>query len=392
MSFAQSATSAPIAVLADDLTGAAEIAALGARCGRRAVILTSDLEPTENPELVVIDTDTRLEAPEIAAQRVYQTSRLEVVAGAPLLYKKTDSVLRGPVRAELEAIARARGTSRVLLLPANPSLGRIVELGRYRIHGRPVSQTAFARDPHHPVGSDDVVAMLAPAGALPVTSLPCGSALPDRGIAIGDAATAADLTAWAQAIDHTTLPAGAAEFFRALLAVRGWTSVTNDPPPQSRGPALLVSGTITPAGPPDDAAGSPLRHDPPPEVFADPARQRPLWHQEVSHALSRSHVVQVAGSGLTLAAPDGSARIRDEFTALVATLHRQAAFTHLVVEGGATASSIVRHLGWHQLEVVHEWAQGVVTMRPSGEARVDLTIKPGSYAWPPRLWKLWFEG
>jgi uncharacterized protein YgbK (DUF1537 family) len=85
--------------------------------------------------------------------------------------------------------------------------------------------------------------------------------------------------------------------------------------------------------------------------------------------------------------PPGPGQVRAAFAALAAALHREQALEHLLVEGGATASAIVRRLGWAQLDVVHEWAQGVVSLRPPADNRVLLTMKPGSYPWPEALWK-----
>lgn len=65
------------------------------------------------------------------------------------IYNKTDSVLRGNVTHEVEAVIQALGLDGVLLVPANPSLGRTIEGGRYFVRGRPLHETEFARDPRH---------------------------------------------------------------------------------------------------------------------------------------------------------------------------------------------------------------------------------------------------
>ena len=70
--------------------------------------------------------------------------------GARWVYKKVDSVLRGQVVAELEAMMPQLGLKRALLVPANPALGRTISDGEYFIHGRPIHKTEFARDAEHP--------------------------------------------------------------------------------------------------------------------------------------------------------------------------------------------------------------------------------------------------
>ena len=58
----------------------------------------------------------------------------------------------------------------------------------------------------------------------------------------------------------------------------------------------------------------------------------------------------------------------------------------LLVEGGGTASALVRRLGWTPMTVRRQYAPGIVAMQISGRPRPILTVKPGSYAWPPEVW------
>ncbi len=385
-----------LAILADDLTGAAEVAAMAARCGLRVAVLTADITPAGSPEVVVFDTDTRLDPAATAAQRVRAVARLDVVRHAPLVFKKTDSVLRGPVRAEVEALAGARKLTRVLLVPANPGLGRIVRNGRYFVHEQPVAETEFARDPHHPVVSSDVLAMLGAEGSLSASNRSLADELPASGLVIGSAATEGDLAAWAARVDRTVLPAGAAGFLRAILEAQGWKERPRSPAPARRGAVLIVSGTRKPALPPGEGGQVPLRCIPPDVPLVpllhdhhEPATTR--WHDHIEHELAGNGVAQLTAASLQVRDPDAASIIRRIVCAAVAALGERRAFTHLVVEGGATASAIVRALHWHELIVVHDWAQGVVTLRPARAPAIDLTIKPGSYAWPPALWKLWFS-
>lgn len=55
---------------------------------------------------------------------------------------------------------------------------------------------------------------------------------------------------------------------------------------------------------------------------------------------------------------------------------------HLCVEGGETASALVRKLGWNRLPVVEELAPGVVSMQVPDHKGLRFTAKPGSYAFP----------
>ena len=67
-----------------------------------------------------------------------------------VLFKKTDSALRGHVVAELTALMEATGYRRAVYLPANPSKGRIIKDGAYYINGNPIHETDFSFDPEFP--------------------------------------------------------------------------------------------------------------------------------------------------------------------------------------------------------------------------------------------------
>lgn len=53
-----------------------------------------------------------------------------------------------------------------LLVPANPSRGRIIRDGRYFVDGIPLNEPAFARDPEHPPRSSSVAEMLGDASGI----------------------------------------------------------------------------------------------------------------------------------------------------------------------------------------------------------------------------------
>jgi len=136
-------------VIADDLTGAAELGAVGLRHGLSAEIVRNGGRPG-GADLVCIDTDSRSCTPLEAARRAAEAAKMLRVAGAKWIYKKLDSVLRGNVTSEVEAVMKQLNFNRALLLPANPSLGRIIRNGEYFVQGKPINRTEFARDPEYP--------------------------------------------------------------------------------------------------------------------------------------------------------------------------------------------------------------------------------------------------
>ena len=123
-------------VIADDLSGAAEIAGIGRRYGLPTK-LARERPKFFPPGLTVIDTDSRSLPPEEAA-----AAAARAVAGIDptsfdLIFKKTDSVLRGPIAWEPAGAAEADvvlvGARGLLLLGA---LAAVLDLDLRRLAGR----------------------------------------------------------------------------------------------------------------------------------------------------------------------------------------------------------------------------------------------------------------
>src|ERR1051326_7038059 len=185
-----------IGVISDDLTGAAELGAVGWRYGLPAEIVAAG-DPGPNSELVCIDTSSRASNPEEASRRAADAARSLRAAGASWIYKKVDSVLRGHVTTEVEAVMKELGLNLALIVPANPLLGRIIRDGRYYVRGKAIHETEFANDPEHPRKSSAVLDLVKGSNSfsLQVSRLP--GAFPSTGIVIGEASSANDLQRWA---------------------------------------------------------------------------------------------------------------------------------------------------------------------------------------------------
>ncbi|NGM86631.1 hypothetical protein G5B35_04840 [Parapusillimonas sp. SGNA-6] len=145
------------AVLADDLTGAADaaVALAGPTC--EAEIL---LEPMPHADIdaavMAIDLDTR-RMPVDAARDVTARSASALTAGYRHLFKKIDSTLRGHIGEELAALYRCAasrdslGSSGLadlcIVAPAHPVMGRLIRDGRLDIRNaatrHPASGTAI---------------------------------------------------------------------------------------------------------------------------------------------------------------------------------------------------------------------------------------------------------
>jgi D-threonate/D-erythronate kinase len=379
-----------IGVIADDLTGAAELGAVGLRHGFSAEVVT-DGKPSGEAELVCVDTDSRSQTPQEAARRVTAAVKLLQKAGAEWIYKKVDSVLRGQVTAEIEAMMKQLGVERALLAPANPSLGRVIRDGKYFIRGKLIHKTEFLRDPQFPRKSARVLELLQTPQIYSISIGTLQDPLPTNGIIMAEASSPENVRQWAGRREPGMVLAGGAEFFGALLAA-GPPGQSAPPPEtsQARDSAreFFISGSSTAVA--RKFATAARKHKTP--VFTLPLEL--AWgvnlQPEVSQAIGQ-RIVSAFDSNqrviLTVGLPpvhnaQVSRGLSGHVVQIAEDALRRVEVGRVYADGGATAAELVWRMGWSRMKVMREQAPGVATLSVAGEKSILLTIKPGSYAWP----------
>lgn len=352
-----------IVVIADDLTGAAELAGAALQHGLSAEVQTV-FNPGATAEVICVDTDTRMLPPDQAAERVAGVTRKAVAAKPAWIFKKCDSVLRGPVLAEVRAAAGAAGKKRLLLLPANPSRNRIIRAGCYYIDGQPLHETVFRHDPVHARITSRVAELLGPDLT---------------GVEIPDLGNAAELARHAATMDRDMLPVGAVDFFTALLQARvpERKSLPMDYARSRGGLSLVVCGS--PASW-NQRRTEATRHGIP--IFT-----RPYDLAGVSRILPSSSQALIGIGDVPTPSEITPAFLTAELADAVTALVRgEPPIGRLLLEGGATARAIVDRLGWIRLQACQFSTSEDGGLRPSVGTGPLLLIKPGSYAWPPAIW------
>ena len=380
-------------VIADDITGAAEIAGIAHATGHPARLLCgcpAGGDSVATGAVTVIATDTRSMAEGEAAaetRRIISPLSLEGDGGR-LLFKKTDSALRGHVVAELTALMQTTGYQRAVYLPANPSKERTIRNGIYYIKGVPIADTAFSYDPEFPAHTSSVKERFPDAG--------------DHGIIMPDAESTDDIRRVIERYDDgKTLFAGAADLFTAFLPkgqgidrLTSSTSLTSTTGPTglSRPSALILCGS-TQSRP--LALGIPVA--PMPREVYDGEQGADYWFQALiatPHALGETSHCDATRSkrdlspltSLILTIPHAHRTGKEvavhlrtvmaEMTRRLVSLHRP---DQLIIEGGATAWATLNALGWHEFQIERQAAPGVVQMSATNGTLV--TLKPGSYPW-----------
>jgi uncharacterized protein YgbK (DUF1537 family) len=380
-----------LTVLADDLTGACDTAALFAGSAGALVLLGIDAlgaDPAPASEVLALDTESRSLAPEDAAARLraaapWVAERLR----AGRLYKKVDSTMRGPVGAEIEAVLSVGGVAAALVCPAFPDQRRTVVNGILLVDGVPVRDSAVGGDPDYRVTTSDLALLLAAQTTRPVSRVALEvvrgpAAELDRALAgppgrlmVADAETVADLEALARAAlaRREIVPVGSAGLAGPLARAlgipeapvtlpggRAWLFVVGSLHPAARAQlaalrAAGIAGTDTPGvGPVVEA----LRHGHP-AFLASPAERR--------HGAQGSR--QAAATALARATSEVLEHVDPDL---------------VVVTGGETAWALARALGAHHLRLDGAPASGLASGRVvlSGERALPVLTKAGGFGSP----------
>ena len=382
-----------LAVITDDFTGASEIAGIALAKGYRTVIET---KVTEEPDadVIVIATNMRSLDRDRAASKSAAVTR-EVLALKPdLIFKKVDSVLRGNVGSELEAQMAVENKAAALLVPANPSRHRTIADGVYFVDDKPVAESGFGSARYGSSGTSHVVDILRNSGASSASSVSLGDPIEIGGVQVGNAVSGADMSGWAGRVSDKLVPAGAADFFAALLDTRTADAALNGAEADIAGPSrrLYLCGSGFPSSREAvmaaRAQGGRAVEMPDEVYFSDDPRQFMLdrWASDVIAALSESDRVIVAA----LQSPGDNSLSPQQITLAMAEVARQAvangAVDELLIEGGATSQAVIAALDIERLYPSQSLAPGVTRMRVDNYPGLHITMKPGSYRWPAEIW------
>lgn len=373
---------AKLAVLADDLTGAADCAARGRGAGLPAAVW---LRPPAGPlaaGLTAFTSDSRGMSPADAAAATRRAASPLAQEPDAAWYKKIDSTLRGNLGAELDALLEELGAPCALVAPAFPAQGRGLIGGRLAYAGAPalslverlaaqskrqvalvglaairsgVAATAAALAQARAAGATllaadaeteaDLATLLAAAGTVAPDALLCGSA----GLAgVLAAATAA-------AHPALCIPASPLPTARRVLAAIG----SGSPIAHAQIAAFVAAGAAEldlSDGAPLHGAARAVLHLPP----APPAASLdgPAARNETARL---AHAVQTA---MTAWQPDA-----------------------LILSGGDTATAVLATLAAPRLEVVAELLPGMPLCR-SGISLPWIVLKAGNHGAPDTLMRL----
>ncbi len=357
-----------IAVIADDFTGAAELAGISLRYGLSVEVLL-DTVADSNAEVVIISTDSRSMQKAAAIYCTAEAVEALMEWQPEILYKKIDSVLRGYVIDEAKVQMELSEKTKALILPANPSLQRTISKGEYFISGKKITETGFVNDPEFPIRSANVTAMV---NDETVQVLQHDDWLPVEGIVIGGAETTEDVKAWAAATDASWMLVGAGDFYTALLEKK--YQLQPQVKFELQSPHLYVCGTAFEERKQfikklDCCAYLPETID-------------EIWLQQTGAIIKEKGKAVIAID----VSNESALVLRTTMAKAVAAIVMNENVKEIFIEGGSTAAAVLEELHIKKLTPVNELSRGVVRMKAGA---LFITVKPGSYQLPDEIKKIY---
>lgn len=142
-------------IIADDFTGALDTGIQFTKRGISTQVFNnfnfnSD-EIHSNTEVLVIDTESRPIAKEAAYESVRKLTNWARKQGIEMIFKKTDSALRGNIGAELQAVTDSYPDETLIFIPGHPEMDRVIKDGTSYISGQLLENSVFGKDPFEPV-------------------------------------------------------------------------------------------------------------------------------------------------------------------------------------------------------------------------------------------------
>lgn len=417
------AASRPLALgcIADDYTGASDLANTLTRAGLRTVQtigIPDDTLALPEVDAVVVALKSRSIAPEDAvAQSLAALRWLKARGAGHVMFKicsTFDSTDRGNIGPVTDALRDACGGGPVLVTPAFPETGRTVFMGHLFVGNRPLHESPLKDHPLNPMRDSDLVRVLGrqsragvglidrmtvARGADAVRARLAALAGEGRGAAIADAVAEADLEVIGTVAAAAPVSTGASGLglglARALLrsgAVPPPSGIAEDVAAPVGGHAAVVAGSCSQATL---------------EQLAVAERGLPVLRLDSERLLAGDGEIEraLAFAGDRLAAgpvvlassapPDRIAefqarhgreaaghRIEQALAEIVARLVA-AGVRRLVVAGGETSGAAVDRLGIRAFRIGAELAPGVPLLRTAGwTPDLLVALKSGNFGEP----------
>lgn len=405
-----------LGAIADDFTGAADLANAWTRAGARAAVLVGSAGPIPEADAAVVALKSRSAPAERAvADGLVAFDLLRGGGAGQILFKCSstfDSTPQGNIGPVADALLMAADEDFALVCPAFPANGRKVYRGQLLVNGVPLHESPMKDHPLTPMRDSCLIRLLETqsahkAGPIPIETVRLGTAAVSVRIAelksagrrygVADALDEDDLLILGRAAADHGLVIGASGIAMGLpanLRDKGiiGPEFRSTATPEVPGRAIALAGSCSVATREQVAWARDLwpsaRLDPdriaaggnPAKELADWAASQPAERPVLIYSSADPEMVAAAQER------HGRRRagrmIEDTLATMAATL-RERGFARFVVAGGETAGAVVPALGIRALRVGPEiapgapWCESLDALSP-----LAVALKSGNFGGP----------
>lgn len=412
----QMSSSGPaLGCIADDVTGATDLASTLTREGLRVQLMVGtprDSRVEDGIDAIIVALKTRTAAADEAVASSVTAARWLTSVGATLVYFKYcstfDSRPDGNIGPVADALLDELSAGHTIVCPAYPETGRTVYRGRLFVGDLPLDESSMASHPLTPMRDSSLVRLLQAQTARRIAMIPYpvvrdGPASIRAAVmaAVHDGATYLVIDALddhhlrdiGDAVGDYPLVTGASGVARGLPAALRRRGLLGPPRPSRPvavpdGPSAVLAGSLSIMTQqqldrfrgradfvlidPDQLADDPRAID---ELVRGAVRSvgsRPV----VVRAMNDPAKVRRAQDRLGI---DASGAIVEAALGEIAAALLAAGVRRFVVAGGETAAAVVTRLGIRSMRVGADIAPGVPWCLSAGEPGVGLALKSGNF-------------
>ena len=406
-----------IGVVADDVTGANDIGIMFQKGGYRAAVFPLGLlracdcdlrEEAEGLEMIIIDTDSRLDRPEDAREKVRKATELLMTLPCDMYHNKTCSVFRGNIGAEFDEMQDVLGVSCSMVILGFPENGRTTVDGIHYVYGRKLEESQFRNDPIHKMTTSSLEEILhrqsvRPAGHITWRDL-------DQGLAhvmekkerlkkqcsyvIFDIRDQADLRLSALAVAEEKNICGSSAIGEELP----WAIARRQS--GRREQTLLLAGSLTKQSIAQirymKEKGCPVLEFPTQEICAEEGLEKTIqaWTKAalrkmqekgicLLHTANAPEAVEETkrrGAAHGLSDEAVGKRISGVMCRIARSVMEESGCRKLVVAGGDTSAAVTEALKIYRMDMIREIEAGIPLMQGrSALGDIDLVLKSGSF-------------
>lgn len=389
-----------IGCIADDFTGATDVANMFARGGMRTILLTAadDLSVPNGVEAIVVAHKTRsIPACDAVSESIGTAERLLAIGIRQLYFKYCstfDSTADGNIGPVTEALMKLVNQDFSVICPAFPGAGRTVYMAHLFVNDRLLSDTHMRHHPITPMQESDLRSLMSaqtvrPVGAVTVSAFSDGPADLDRAVRMQAARTPHvvvdtldddHLDVMGKAFAEYRLVTGGSGLALGLARARTGGLHSGGALDVPKGRSLILAGSCSDATLEQiEGFRGPSLRVLPNDIERDPSGA-------VDAAIT--WIGEQAGSAAliyTSAGPEdpnrgGSGEAIELFHATVARRAvTEAEVRRLIVAGGETSGAVTRALNATRLEIGEEINPGVPWTIALTDPKIALVLKSGNF-------------